>query len=163
MRKSPPEYRPALTLVTACIAIACHPTFREASMRRHPSALVGHWVDSVQTSRSDTALWLLDASGNNAVQHLRLESDGDHQAPGAAKFLTAGAQHVGHWYFLGTLQDTSGRAICFTRRVRPVAPKCVPFELDSAATPTGMRRRLVVRRYETGHDTSDRVLLARLP
>ena len=164
MRKFPPEHHTALALITACLAMACHPaSFMGGSTRNHPSALVGRWVDSLKSTPTDTSLWILDASGNDASQHVRLEPDGERQLPAAAAFVTTRAKRYGYWFFRGTLHDSADRAICFTNRPGRSAPTCLPFDLDSVSTAAGVRRRLVVRAYQGEHRTSDRVLLARLP
>jgi hypothetical protein len=164
MRKFRPEYTAALALAAACFGMACHPpSFLGSGMRNHPLALVGQWVDSSKSTPTDTSLWLLDASGNDDSQHIRLESGGAMQSPRAATFVATDAKHYGYWYFQGNLNDSADRAICFTNRPGRSAPTCRPFALDSVRTSAGVRRRLVVQAYQGAHNTSDRVLLWRFP
>jgi len=154
--------RAPVSVLVACLALACHPaSFFGGGMRNHPAALVGQWVDSAKASPTDTSLWILDASGNDESQHVRLDSNADHTTPAA--FVTTRATHYGYWFFQGTLQDSTDRAICFTNRPGRSAPTCRPFDLDSVSTARGMRRRLVVRGYQGEHETSNRILLERLP
>ena len=164
MRKSLPDLRIALLCSAACAVLSCRSaSLLGGSMRDHPVALVGAWVDSVKSTAADTSLWLLDASGNDGSQHIRRATDGASNGPATGAYIATTARHFGYWFFRGALQDTSDRALCFTNRPGRSAPTCVPFDLDSARTPTGTRRRLVVRSYHGAHSTSDRVLLERLP
>ncbi len=164
MRKFLPEHLTILALVTVWFAMACHPaSFIGGSTRNHPAALVGHWVDSVKSTPTDTSLWILDASGNDASQHVRVEPESEKQSSAAAAFVTSRPKHYGYWFFRGALLASADRAICFTARPGRSAPTCLPFDLDSVTTSAGVRRRLVVHAYQGEHRTADRVLLARLP
>lgn len=136
-------------------------SFPSGGMRDHPAALVGQWVDSAKSTSADTSLWLLDETGNDGSQHIR-RGPGE-RGENAGPFVATTARHFGYWFFRGTLQDTSDRALCFTNRPGRSAPTCRAFAFDSVVTPAGMRRRLVVRSYEGTHTTSDRVLLERVP
>ena len=162
MRTSLPDRRIFLLglilfAVSACRGLA----FPSGGMRDHPAGLVGRWVDSAKSTSSDTSLWLLDETGNDGSQHIRrgVGARGENAGP----FVATTARHFGYWFFRGTLQDTSDRAICFTNRPGRSAPTCRPIAFDSVVTPAGMRRRLVVRSYQGTHTTSDRVLLERVP
>lgn len=164
MRKFPRDRGPARALLIVCVALGCHPTaFIGASMRNHPGALAGVWVDSTKTTPEDTALWILDPSGNDASQHVRREARSERNASVTAPFVTARARHYGYWFFQGALQGDANRAICFTNRPGRSAPTCLPFDLDSATAKEGMRRRLVVHGYQGAHSVTNRVLLERLP
>lgn len=163
MRKFRPDPHIALALLVAYTATACYPvSLIGGGVRNHPSALVGQWVDSIKSTAADTSIWLLGASGNDAAQHVRLESGSGQQASAPA-FVTTPEKHYGYWYVQGSLADSADRALCFTKRPGRSAPSCLPFDLDSVSTPAGMRRRLVVRGYEGQHTTADRVLLSRQP
>lgn len=161
MRKFLPD-RFALASLILCAVAACRGlSFPAGGMREHPAALVGQWVDSAKSTATDTSLWLLDESGNDGSQHIRRELD--ERGAGTGSFSSTQARHFGYWFFRGALQDTSDRALCFTNRPGRSAPTCRQFDIDSMATPKGMRRRMVVHSYQGAHTTSDRVLLERVP
>ena len=162
MRTSLPDSRIALaSLVLWSLAACGGRSFLGGSVREHPAALTGQWVDSAKSTATDTSLWLLDDSGNDGSQHIRRQLD-EHGAS-TGPFAATRARHFGYWFFRGTLQDVSDRALCFTNRPGRSAPTCLPFDFDSLSTPGGMRRRIVVRSYTGAHTTSDRVLLERVP
>ena len=161
MRTSLPDPRIALSSLILFAAGACRGlSFPAGGMRDHPAALVGQWVDSAKSTAADTSLWLLDGAGNDGSQHIRRLVD-EHGNTGP--FAPTTARHFGYWFFRGTLQDTSDRAVCFTNRPGRSAPTCRPVAFDSVSTRAGMRRRLVVRSYQGAHSIADRVLLERVP
>ena len=162
MRTSLPDPRIALSSLILFAAAACRGlSFPAGGMRDHPAALVGQWVDSTKSTAADTSLWLLDGTGNDGSQHIRRPFD--ERSGSTGPFVATTARHFGYWFFRGTLQDTSDRALCFTNRPGRSAPTCRSFDFDSVMTPGGVRRRLVVRSYQGAHTISDRVLLERMP
>lgn len=162
MRTSLPDSRFALASLILCATAACHGlSFPAGSMRDHPAALIGQWVDSAKSTSTDTSLWLLDGSGNDGSQHVRRQLD--ERGASTGPFSSTPARHFGYWFLRGTLRDSSDRALCFTNRPGRSAPTCRLFDFDSVSTTAGMRRRIVVRSYQGTHTTSDRVLLERVP
>ena len=161
---SRPRKRWTLLAIVGFASVACQPrSFGGGGVRNHPNALVGQWVDSAKSSPTDTSLWILDAAGNDNSQHVRLESDSSGTSTSPARFVVARARHYGYWFLRGELADRSDRRICFTNRPGRSAPTCEAFDLDSFPVAAGVRRRLVVRGYQGAHNTSNRVLLARIP
>jgi hypothetical protein len=103
-----------------------------------PGGLVGTWIDSAASTPSDTTLWILASDGSRRIRRASGETDRDQ------------------WYVDGAERQP---LFCFVRRARDAAT-CSPFTLDSAATPAGIRRRLVVRSYDPQSEKT-LVLLAR--
>jgi hypothetical protein len=157
-QRSRPERGAGVVAALALLLAGCQATRHlGAEFRQHPAVLVGEWVDVAKSSVTDTALWVLAADGDDRSQHLRAPDSTKTGAP----FVASEARHHGYWYLQGDLADTSGRALCFTKRPGRSAPGCVGFVLDSASTPGGVRPRLLVRGYQGQHHTGDRVLLKR--
>src|SRR5258708_39022695 len=98
MRKFLPDFDVVLALAVACVTTACHlPVLGGGSMRNHPSALVGEWVDSAKTTPTDTSLWILEASGNDVSQHVRVEADSARRPSGAVVVVMSRPKHYGYW------------------------------------------------------------------
>lgn len=164
MQKSHRKRPRVLGILVLWAGVACAPpAMLGGAARNHPSALARTWVDSAKTLPSDTALWVLDPSGDDASRHVRRAVSNRADSTSPAPFQLTGGKHYGYWYFRGQLEDSSNRAICFTNRPGRSAPTCLPFELDSAQTLGAFRRRLVVHGYTGAHSSTDRVLLERLP
>lgn len=140
----------ALALLT--FAASCAAGLRAVGVTAaHPAPLVGEWVDSLHTSASDTALWVLRDDGQDLSVHLVPDS-----VARTAGRVTSSRRH-GYWYVQGSLADTASRSLCFNTRPGRSAPTCVPFSLDSASRPW----RLEVFGYQGEHRKAKRVLLRR--
>ena len=144
----------ALCAGTALCAVACASPIRLVPQLQRPPVLVGEWIDLRHTSAGDTALWVLGASGYDGAARLVADGVGGER-------VTRTEHRYGSWYFSGTLADTSGRAICFARRIGRDGATCVSFSLDTISAAGSSRRRLIVHGYQGEHSTSDRLLLER--
>lgn len=141
-------------LAAALAAGACAGHVPFATGLDRPPALAGEWIDLRHTTPGDTALWVLGTNGYDGSARLIADV-----VQGTA--VTRTQRRYGSWYLSGTLADTSGRAICFARRIGRDGATCVAFTLDTIWAAGSLRRHLVVHGYEGQHHTGDRELLER--
>lgn len=118
-----------------------------------PVELVGNWVDLHSTTVSDTSIWVLRADGYDGIMHVRVTN-----APDGATRIEHGESRYGSWYLDGSLSDTAGHGLCFSRRPGRFGATCIAFSLstDSAGS-----RHLFLRGYRGEHSTDNRELVAR--
>ncbi|HXY30376.1 MAG TPA: hypothetical protein VEI06_06675 [Gemmatimonadaceae bacterium] len=151
-----PRVSDGLGATLALLAIGC-----ATSIGSHESGateLVGEWVDVAKTTPRDSMIWVLGAKGDDRLLRLRLAT------------TSAGSDSVertddtySRWYLQGRLDDTTGRALCFTKRPAHFGPTCYPFRMDTIKVDGAMRRRIVVLGYAGRHHTTDRPLIERVP
>ncbi len=120
----------------------------------HPASVAGQWIDLRHTSRTDTMVWVLAPSGDDATLEIRIDSMGGR---------TERRRHYGRWRLDGELIDTSARALCFIHRPGRQGASCIAFRLDTLTAPSGPQRHLVLKGYRGEHHTQDRELLERPP
>ncbi|MBI3568095.1 MAG: hypothetical protein HY084_07840 [Gemmatimonadetes bacterium] len=107
------------------------------------AALVGIWIDSVQTTSRDTVEWLLSRNGRNRTRIVTLHVDATGQPRTVVRLVSAG-----HWYVSGPPGDAERQRFCVKVRWRAGAT-CVKFRIDTiGAERTVVRRRLVVSSYD---------------
>jgi hypothetical protein len=147
--RSTPRKRAAIHLAVAVIASGCAGHLPIGPHFERPSQLVGEWIDLRHTSVGDTALWVLRENGYDGSAHILA--------------TTRSERRYGSWYFTGTLDDTSHRALCFAKRLGRDGPTCLGFAIDTTTIDGSERRRLTIRGYQGEHYTGDRTLLARGP
>ena len=149
--------RRTIVVVAAGALTACATQGRWFQPGPRPAALVGIWIDSSQSTPTDTVAWVLAANGDDRTLRVHVQYDGD-RAGGS----TQEVRRYASWYLEGTLGDTSSQAFCVKRRPRD-GGSCSQFRLDTLYAPDGgiARRRLVIRGYVGERHTRDRVLLER--
>ena len=143
--------RHAATLLLSAAVSCAHPSLFGGDVYNHPSTLVGTWVDSLKSTPTDSSFWILSDGGDDSARRVRR----------VARDSSARMErrHYGYWYVQGAMNDSLGRALCFTNRPGRSAPTCVPFHLDSLPVGNAFARRLVVYGYQGRHTNATRVLL----
>lgn len=117
-----------------------------------PEVLTGEWIDLRHTTPGDTSLWVLRGDGYDGAARLVTDSSTTERRS---------ETRYGSWYLDGNLADSSGRAICFSKRIGRNGATCLSFSLDTLNDNGIARRRLIVHGYRGQHYTGDRELLER--
>jgi hypothetical protein len=116
--------------------------------------LAGEWVDLHKTTAADTSIWVLRSDGYDGIIHVRVTSTG-----GTAQVERSEARY-GSWYLDGSMADSTGHALCFSRRLGRFGSTCIAFSLETWPESAGVRH-LLLRGYHGEHSTGDRELVAR--
>jgi hypothetical protein len=146
----------AIALLGVIIAPGCHNANRPGSDPKHPAELVGEWVDSAKTTSADTALWVLEANGEDVSAHQQLVA-------ATGRYAGTNRRHYGYWFVRGDMRITSERVLCFIERPGRSKAECSSFDLDTLRMDGVARRRLRVHGYARAHRVANPVLLARTP
>ena len=136
----------ANSLPVFALACASGTGLMGGSVRTHPAALVGEWVDVARTSTRDSSVWLLASNGDDGLLRITIDSTG------AASRRTT---HYGYWY---AIADGNSYRLCITRRPGREAGLCSRIELHAPASDSADRRAFTL--YREG-ESEPRHLVAR--
>lgn len=130
-----------------------------------PKPMVGRWVDATRTTRSDTLVWRLSASGGARLE-LSARADQRTESPDRSDTLAGPPRrsrpYRGAWYVPRHMGAGRRGELCFYRPGREAA-SCSQYELDTIMVGTASVLRMQLLGQPGTRASTTRVLLRQVP